>query len=103
VSDTLTVEAVLLLRACRWEIRSAAALALSAARPTVAADYLRLSGSVAGLLCGPLDVQRLYGLADSVERAGDRAARRDWAELDSVDSAVALLLEAADTIERSGL
>ena len=104
MSATLTVETDGLLRASRWELQSAAVLALSGARPAVAAEYLRLAGSLAGLLdSAAVDLQRLYGLADSVERAGDRAALRDWEELDSVDCAVGLLLELADATERRGL
>lgn len=98
--STLTVDSEGLLRASRWELQSAAVLAVSGARPAVAAEYLRLADSVAGLLnCRAVDLQSLYSLSDSVERAGDRAALRDWEELDCLTGAVWLLLELADAVE----
>lgn len=110
--STLTVDSEGLLSASRWELQSAAVLAVSGARPAVAAEYLRLADSLAGLLnCGAgvsrcrcsVDLQSLYSLSDSVERAGDRAALRDWEELDCLTGAVWLLLELADATERGGL
>ena len=104
MSATLTVDTEGLLRASRCWLQSAAVLAVSGARPAVAAEYLRLADSVAGLLNWPAaDLQSLYQLADSVERAGDRAALRDWEELDCLTGAVWLMLELADATERRGL
>ena len=103
MSSTLAREAEDLLGAGCWELQRAAVLAVSHGRPANAASYLRLCAAVYRLDPAAVDLQSLYRLADALERAGDQAARLDWEELDCVDSAVGLLLELADTIERRGL